>query len=282
MKKLSMKEYRDAEGLSNHALQIFKNDPASFIWSIHAPQDPKKVNTSDLGTALHTYLLEPELFDDEIFVTDIKGRQTKGFEALQLEHPDKIVLTELEVEHVKIMGISATCHPTFNGLLKAKGECEASIFVTCPETGLKLKIRPDKVHDLDLLPTLDDIKTTANLDDWRTDKPWMNPLTKFGYGFTAAFYLYAASIHFKQELQEYNFMVVQTSANLGRYPCAVFKITRQELIDMGFWDEMLSTLKYFKVINDSGNWETYESFINFNTGQDDGDIEITFDGGNNE
>ena len=276
-----MKEYHAAEGLSNHALQIFKNDPASYIWSKTAPQDPSKVNASDIGTATHTALLEPHLLDDEVVVSGFKGRATGGFIKDQADNPDKIVLTEVEMEKVKVMALSATCHPTFNEHLGADGICEASIFVTCPETGIKLKIRPDKIVDTfrgEQVFILDDVKTTANIEDWRSEQHWKNPLTNFGYGFTAAFYLYAASIYFKEELQEYNFLIVQTTANMGRYPVGVFTISRQELIDMGFWDDMLATLRYFKFVSDSGEWATVEHFPSLGLGSgDEGEIEVTYE-----
>lgn len=264
IKKIPMKEYRDNEALANSDLQIFKNNPSSYIWSKTAPRDPKKANTADIGTATHAATLEPETLDDEVFVTDIKGRKTKAFEALQAEHSDKIVLTEEEINHVKMMALSANCDPMFKSLLDADGMPEASIFVTDPITGLDLKIRPDKVVYLpDDKVLLADVKTTASLDEWRSEKTWVNPLFKFNYGFTAAYYLHVGSIHYNYELTEYVFPVIQKSSSFGSYPASVFTISKDELIRYGFWDDMIDTLARFAECKASGNWVTTENFPEF-------------------
>ena len=273
MLDISMQEYRDHDALSNHELQIFKNNPSSFIWNRTAPQDPAKATTAEIGTALHCMLLEHEKFDDLVIVSDIKGRTTQGFQKLQIENLDKIVLTEIEAEHIRFMALSAKCDPMFNDILNQQGYCEQSIFVDS-DYG-KLKIRPDKITSNQVNVCLYDVKTTANIEDWRSDKPWINPLFKFGYGFTAAYYMFVASIHFKCEVDEYTFLVVQTSASLGRYPVTVFKITKEELIAIGFWDDMLMTLEDYKLCAANNYWLTYESFPNFSNFLSD-EVEIAF------
>lgn len=276
LKKISMQEYRQHDALSNHELQIFKNNPSSFIWNKFAPSDPAKVGTSDKGTALHALLLEPETYNDLIIVADVKGRQTQAFQKLQFENPDNIILTEIEAEEVRIMADSATHDPMFKSLLDAEGECETSIFVTEPITGLELKIRPDKVCYIDGRPILTDLKTTSSIDDWRSRQQWKNPLFSFGYGFTAAYYLYVGSIHFGVNLTEYVFPIVQTSASLGKYPVSVFTITKNELIQIGFWQQMLDTLAEFKIRKEQNSFTTTEYFPSFASMYDDGEVEIKF------
>lgn len=285
IKDITMTEYRKDDAISNHALQIFKDNPASYIWNLNSPSDPNKVTTSDKGTALHALLLEPETYDDLIIVADVKGRQTQAFQKLQIENQHNIILTEIEAQEVRIMADSATKHPVFNELLKMNGQCEASVFVTCTETGLQLKARPDKICYSDDKVLYCDVKTTASIDDWRSEQQWKNPLFAFGYGFTAAYYLHVGSIYHNQELTEYIFPIVQTSAALGRYPVDVFTISKDDLIALGFWDEMLSTLKHFKHCKDNNEFNTYSQFPRFDhLRQDDfiDEVEVTFTGGDNE
>ena len=90
IKNISMQEYRDDPALSNHELQIFRGNPSNYIWNKNAPQDPAKATTSEIGTALHALLLEPDTYDDLIIVSDVKGRITVAFQKLQLENPDNI------------------------------------------------------------------------------------------------------------------------------------------------------------------------------------------------
>lgn len=274
MQNISMSDYQKADGLSNHALQQFVKDPASYIWSKTAPRDTQKTATTDIGTALHCAILEPEKYDDIVLIADVKGRETIAFKKQQDENQDKIILTELENTKIKFMAASTTCHPVFNDLIKTDGACETSIFVDDPETGLKLKIRPDKILMLGDEIELGDIKTTANLEDWQSTVKWKNPLFTFGYGFTAAFYLYVASIYFKREITTYNFLAVQTTVSCGSYPVSVYQITKQELIDFGFWSEMIDALHSFKACKESNNFNIKQSFPNF--GDNDG-VEIKFE-----
>ncbi len=294
MKNIPMDEYRRADGLSNHELQIFKESPASYIWNKTAPSDPNKVGTSDMGTALHAFLLEPNDYENQVDVANVKGRNTVAFQKQQLENPDKIILTESEYEQVRIMGFSASHHPVFKDLLEMDGDCEHSIFVDCPQTGLRLKIRPDKVcyPGIGLKPLYCDVKTTSNIDDWRSGKEWKNPLFEFGYGFTAAYYLYVGSIYHGVELTEYAFPIVQTSASLGRYPVDVFIITKDDLMEITYpdtkltiWDDMVATLLHFKSCVDNNNFNQMSQFPRFEYLRKDefiDDVEVTFEGDENE
>ena len=70
-------------GLSNHELQLFNESPASYIWNRTAPSDPNKVGTSDMGTTLHAFLLEPNTYEDQVDVASVKGRNTVAFQKHQ-------------------------------------------------------------------------------------------------------------------------------------------------------------------------------------------------------
>ena len=272
---MEMQTYREADGLANSELQLFDKNPASYMWNKQAPTDVIKVTSADFGTALHTSLLEPELFDDSVLVSDTKGRTAEAFHKMQMAHKDKIILTETEYNKIKIMTESAKCDPMFNHALQSKGICEASIFVTDPTTGVAMKIRPDKVIMNDQV-MLADVKSSADLDEWRQDKQWLNPLFKFGYGFTAAYYLHAGSIHFNQELTKYTFLVVSKSARMGKYPVSVFIITKDELIEYGFWQQMLDALSEFAKREKSGNFMSYEKFPEFHIYNEES-VEVTFE-----
>lgn len=261
---IPMSEYQDADALSNSDLQIFKQNTSSYIWNKEAPSDPAKVSSSDFGTALHTAMLEPELLKGSIKISSTKGRTAQAFLDMQAEFPDKIILTESEYEQIKIMSDSAKCDPMLKRILDAKGTCEVSIFVDDPRTGLKLKIRPDKVIDNDKVVLLNDVKSSADIAEWRNDREFINPLFKFGYGFTAAYYLYVGSIHYGIELDRYNFLVVSKSSQMGKYPVSVFTITKEELIELGFWNEMTETLDRFAECKAKNNWLSYERFPAFN------------------
>lgn len=273
--KIPMDEYRQADGLANSELQIFANNPSSYIWNKTAPIDNKKASAADVGTSLHTSLLEPELYEDNIIVSSTKGRIAAAFAKDQAQNPDKIVLTDDESKQIKIMTKSAKCDPMFNKILEAKGDCEVSIFVDDPDTGLRLKIRPDKIVRGKQQPLLCDLKSTASIDDWRADKPWLNPLFKFGYGFTAAYYMYVASIFYGVEITNYYFPIISKAAVLGRYPVSVFVVSKEELIELGFWQEMIDNLNDFAKHKQNDDWLSFEKFPVFNIYKDDS-VDVKF------
>lgn len=277
---IEMSEYRSDEGLANSELQIFSRNPSSYVWSKTAPTDITKVYDADFGTSLHTKLLEPHLYEDTTIVSGVKGRTAQAFVEMQKANPDMIVLTESEDKQIELMAKSAMSDPMFARIMNAEGICEASIFVDDPNTGLRLKIRPDKVIELCNPPIFNDVKTTKDIDDWRNSAQWKNPLFNIGYGFTAAYYLYVGSIHYGVELDRYNFCVVSKSVSMSRYPVSVFTVTKNELVELGFWDEMLDTLHRFAECKKNNSFTSYEQFPEFRIYNDDnGEIEVTYEGG---
>lgn len=276
---MEMPVYRDADFLANSDLQIFETNPSSYIWNKNAPRDTTKASTADFGTALHTALLERHLFHSTIKVTDIKGRFTDSFIKFQRQHSDKIVLTEAEHEQILLMSESALCDPMFKKAIQSNGACEASIFVKDKRTGLDLKIRPDKIIERDGNGVIfGDVKSAASLDEWRIDKQWINPLFKFNYGFTAAYYMYVGSQHYGYEMQQYAFLVSSKSSLFGKYPASVFIITKDELIEYGFWQRMLDALDDFAKRKKSGNFVSFEKFPKFYIYNDSDDVEVTYEG----
>lgn len=270
---IPMAEYQNADFLANSELQLFKQSASDYIWNKSAPIDTKKATTADFGTALHTRLLEPHLFEDSIIVSSTKGRTAQAFIDMQNQNPDKIILTSDESDQIELMAESANAHPMYKYILAAKGKCESSIFVNDPRTGLNLKIRPDKIVNGKSQPLFCDVKSTADIEKWRMDRQWLNPLFDMGYGFTAAYYLYVGSIHYGIELNKYAFLVSSKSVLLGRYPVSVFIITKDELIEYGFWDEMIESLDKFAEFKAKDNWTHFEHFPHFDI-YDDGEIEV--------
>ncbi len=252
-------EYRSIPALSNHELQLFAKDPSLYMWNKNAPVDPNKSATAEFGKALHVMVLEPQNEAEKIMVSSVKGKTTAKFISEQVENPDKIVVTESEYDQLQVMKLSAMANPMFKRIFSHKnGKGEQSIVVHDDERSIDLKIRVDWL--IDSLPLVCDLKTTADIDEWRNDRPWINPLHKMGYGHTAAFYLYVASLHYGKELNEYIFPVVQKSASLGRYPVSVFQITREELMQYGFWDKCQDNITRFADCYHANNFTSFERF----------------------
>ena len=256
---MSNADYQDAEGISHTGLMMVSRNPGDLVWAKTAPVDASKSQTKDLGTALHTALLEPEKFEDDVLISSVKGRNTKTFQEEVDANPGKVVMTEEEAEKIRLIVASANCHPTFKTMLNAKGHNECSIFAHDEKRDILLKCRPDRdcisEHGL-----IFDVKTTDSLDDWRNPKTWINPLFKFSYGLQACHYLNTASLFYGKEVTEFTFLVLQKSVQFGRYPVAVFTITDDELGALGFWDTYNANLDKYAECYHSNKWFGVERF----------------------
>jgi len=270
--------YRAADGLANSDAQMIEKNPGNFIWAKTAPRNGAKSKTTDIGTALHCAILEPEKYKDHIVVSEFKGRTAKGFELEQKENKNKVVLTKDEYDQVNLMAKSVLSHPSAKSVLDLVGDCESSVFVKDKETGVNLKCRPDK-DAVQSSGVVIDVKTTASIDDWRSDKEWINPLYKFNYGHGASFYMDVLEQHYKTEIDSFIFLVIQNSVELGRYPVAVFQISRSELIELGFWERHRANISEFSRCKKDNDWihtETFNFSSSFNEDFSD-DIEVTFE-----
>lgn len=270
-------DYRAIDALANSDAIMIENNPADYIWSRNAPTNYSKVQTKDFGTALHCALLEPEKYKDLIFVSSVKGRNTKSFEQEVIDNPDNIVLTADEAEQIDVMVGSVNAHPTASNLLSFDGATECSVIANYDELNVLLKCRPDK----DLIKSIGaclDVKSTASIDDWRSSKEWINPLFKFDYGHQAAFYMHVLSLHYGYEVNRFVFIAVSTSVALGRYPVGVFEVTKDNLIAWGFWQRMLANIERFKHCRDNNDWLHSESFNFYSEDDYSDDVEVVFDG----
>ena len=198
------------------------------------------------------------------------------------ENKGKVVLTKDEYDQVNLMAESVKAHPSAKYLLDLAGDCESSVFVKDRETGVELKCRPDK-DCVESANIIIDVKTTSNIDDWRSDKEWVNPLYKFNYGHGASFYTDVLEQHYNTTIDSFVFLVIQNSVVLNRYPVAVFQISRSELIDLGFWDRHRTNVFEYSRCKSQNDWVHTESF-NFGGWSDDfvtDDLTVTFEGENN-
>lgn len=256
---MSNKEYQSAEGISHTGLMMVSRNPADLVWAKSAPIEASKSATKDTGTALHTAMLEPEKFEDDIFISSVKGRTTKKFQEEVAENTDKTVLTEEEAEKVRIMVASANAHPTFKAMLNAKGYNESSVFAHDEKRDIMLKCRPDR-DCFESSKIVFDVKSTDSLDEWRHPKTWINPLIKFGYGLQACHYLNTLSLFYGEEVNEFTFLVAQKSVALGRYPVGVFTITSDDLAALGLWDVYNANLDKYADCYHNNKWYGVERF----------------------
>lgn len=164
---LTNEAYHALEAVSPSRLKVLARSPLHFFDQFLSEDREKREPTPAmlLGTALHTAVLEPELWSKTVAVPPHAfDRRTKvGKEAaaaFEAESAGKIVLTPDDADQVRRMADAVRKHPAAGFLLELPGRREASYTWTDPSTGLACKCRPDW-HSEDRRIVVD-VKTTRD------------------------------------------------------------------------------------------------------------------------
>ena len=155
--ELSSEQYHgDKESYSRSVLMTFERSPF-HLWAKYInPDRPKKEPTRSmiLGSAFHTFILEPHLFAEQFAVEPEKVLLKDGGRPLYekykadceaLEKSKKLVLTFDEMETLHAMQHSLLGNPQARDLIR-DGIIEQSYFWRDKDSGLMLKSRPDIIH----------------------------------------------------------------------------------------------------------------------------------------
>lgn len=143
----------------------------------------------DLGTAVHAMLLEPE---KDLIIRGPEDRRGNKWKELKLaaDIDGKTLLTEDDFDLALAMSAAVMEHPVAKmWLQKTDLVAEGSFFAEDPQTGVKIKCRPDGY--IPSLHIMFDIKTTqdASPDGFPRD------VAKYGYDLQAAFYRRVMNLH---------------------------------------------------------------------------------------
>jgi hypothetical protein len=160
---ISNEQYHAASGVSRSRLMLLDKSPYHFWYEVMSGEAEKKEATPamNIGSAFHTMLLEPELFEREYAVMPQIDRRTKqgkeDYQAFVDESQGKIVLTQDQLDKVTQMANLVKRHEIVTTLLD-EAVFEQSIFWTDQETGIQFKARPD-IWSAKMIV---DLKTTAD------------------------------------------------------------------------------------------------------------------------
>jgi hypothetical protein len=164
---LTNEAYHALEAVSPSRLKLLARSPLHFYDACLAPDREVKPATPamQLGTALHTAVLEPELWDATVAVPpQTFDRRTKAGKelaaAFEAEAAGRIVLTSDDADQVRRMADAVRRHPAARFLLELPGRREASYTWTDAATGVACKCRPDW-HSEDRRLVVD-VKTTRD------------------------------------------------------------------------------------------------------------------------
>ncbi len=166
---LSSEDYHaDKHSISRSALMDFAVTPHNY-WAKHLnPDRPKKDATPAMlfGTAFHTLILEPKVFDAEYIMlpeaVKLKDVGRKDYDAYKniveyIEKGNKKVLTAIEWNNLMAMKARLESNEQAMNLIR-DSRIENSFFWKDEDSGLMVKARPDILHPNMIV----DLKTCAD------------------------------------------------------------------------------------------------------------------------
>ena len=246
---VEMDAYRADPGVASSDLSALKRSPAYA--RLRRETISESTPAMRFGTAVHTAVLEPELFDRQ-YAEDPqhpehggypKGwRNTKAYKALAQEVRDS-GREPLSAEHMhacESIRRNVLAHSTGSLITEVQDAPEVSVFAHDQELDVRRKIRPDLL--VSRASMVVDLKTTNDPGAFR------RTVQKFGYHRSAAYYLDTLGL-LGETYDHYVFLVVATDA-----PYEVFAFTLDDdSIEQGRY-EYRQLLREYAACMSSGDW----------------------------
>jgi exodeoxyribonuclease VIII len=248
---LSNAEYHARPEVSKSGLDLVHRSPLHY-WNRYLnpdrePEDPTPAMM--IGSALHTAVLEPHLFDDEYAVAPACDRRTKEGKMIwadfEQQAAGKTLLKAEDATNIELMSAAVRQHKAAGFLLRMPGRCEQSYFWTDETSGEKCKCRPDW-HSEDRL-IIADVKTC---EDASPGAFLRKAVFAYRYHVQAAFY--SKGLGAKQFI----FIAVEKKAP---YAVGVYTLPA-ELVERG-WQEAQADLQRLAECRAANQWPGYGESI---------------------
>lgn len=171
-------DYHASKGISKSGLDLVHRSPAHYAYrpARHATRH------MEIGTAIHTAMLEPERFDSEyMLLRDVKDRRASEYKQAVKVHGSERTLSGPESDKVIGMQQAVYANAAARDLLKADGWCELSGFSIDAETGQVCRHRFDKL-------TTDGIGVDVKKTQDASPEAFSRTIHRYRYHVQAAFY----------------------------------------------------------------------------------------------
>lgn len=166
------------KGISASGLKLVLRSPAHY--KFQSATVPSRA--MEIGTAIHTALLEPDRFTTEyVLLRDVKDRRASEYKQAVKVHGSENVLVSSEADNVAGMQETVLSNPVMSERLNAEGWRELSLFVRDPETGVLVRVR------YDLLSVSGIAVDVKKCQDARPEE-FSKAIFNYGYDLQAALY----------------------------------------------------------------------------------------------
>jgi hypothetical protein len=217
LKEISNEDYHAADAISRSGLVKFIQGPNHY--KAYKEDPPKSSPAMNIGSAFHTLVLEPHLFNDEFLVAPegMKFNTKAGIE-FKKENVGKTIIKHDEMKSISAMAELLLAHPTFQ-VIKEKSHIEQSFF--WEQEGVKLKTRPDMVApELNLIC---DIKTTSFLNR----RKLAYKVRDFGYDIQAAMNIKACEEFYQKGFPGFVLIFIE---NKAPYDIVMYSLLPENII----------------------------------------------------
>lgn len=252
---ISNAAYHAGEGISKSNLDMLDKAPALLQWSRTAPEDDGKKDALNLGTAMHTMLLEPEKFTDQFVIEPAINRRTNAGKQQAEEFlaaakaSGRMIITADEARKINLMRESVMAHPEARQLMEAEGQAEASAYWIDPETNVKCRCRPDKL--ITKAGFIVDVKTTADMSKVARS------VFDYRYHVQDAFYSDGYAHASGEPTNGFLFLFISSTINCGKYPVRIFQLDDEAKM-IGRYAYQANLRTYAECM-ESGVWPGVES-----------------------
>lgn len=240
-KDMSNNTYHNSEGISKSGLDLIAKCPALYKDRYIDGNKSEPTSAMIIGSATHTAVFEPHLFDLEYAVAPAVDKRTKAgkaaFAAFEEESKGKHVLTADSYANIMAISNAVRTDSRVSQILKY-GEAENSIFHEDEDTGELIKVRPDWMHE-DLLV---DLKTTVDASPDGFSKSCFN----FRYHVQAAMYLDVANAAYKihePEFHGFNTFMFIAVEKTAPYQLAIY-YADETMVELGRHEYMANFQLY--------------------------------------
>lgn len=184
---MNFKIYLAINALSNTGIKRFMKSPCHYQYFMTWGSEP--TTAQELGSLFHLAVLEPDRYLTDVTIYDEGIRRGKKWDEFQKANEGKTIARPDDVETVKLMADSITCHDTASGILQG-AQFEFTVMWNDPAYGFACKARPDILR-----PDLGIIADLKSCQDAGPDS-FMRDIQTFGYDIQAAWYLSGLQIAF--------------------------------------------------------------------------------------
>lgn len=237
----------DKTAVSSSTLKTILHTPAHCLSYQREgiPQTRSMLN----GRALHAALLEPELFYAEFAVVPKIDKRTKAgkerLAAFRAENAGKQLIEADELDYIGRLQVALQSHSRARKLIELPGDAELSLFWTDQITGLRLKVRPDRL--LQTLPLMVEAKSTCHAEK----RAFARKIRDFDYHLSLAMYIQGVHHVLQRDVQPLFFVIEDRSFELCLYkPDAV-------MLHEGYQRFRLAVETYARCV-EANHWPGYQ------------------------